>query len=609
MDADDPPDSESAVQQQPFVVVASTGEFLYPWVDGLLPRPEISPFVKQEWIPTDKIFVNHELTLFASGIHIETMPLIKGKWPKGESELVLNNAFPMQAPWSVACNDSAFLSLGGAPAIQGFATPKFRVSAEVPLSNAHLTGKIVAWCRSHHLNDKDEADSCATLISKPDLAKEIVMTFASHLQSRHPSGIHYLTYESCTDPWFSLRPFGVEWTEQQCPHCGGCKKNVVCTGEDMSLVCPGRMIIKIHERNNPSDGGIDLNHQRYSIYYAACGEVLEERIPASKSVTYETMNSAGNKVQIESTDSKTYTYAEGISWASYSSKLHLDRKMSGNFPTAEGTRMLETFLRQRLIDAGKLYFTEGESTSAMLYMLDLVTWSGKTCRAPQWRLLSARIGPRMQDVCKTASVALCGSARNETVGPMVQSALISTLRAKLHEQSTAAPARVEIIGDSTMRYTGKPVESRIIFQVLGQFISSSLGISLLCIGRTPLYTDEDSRARISRSALLGRLNAAAKDLGWPECEFYEHRAATGVLFRRKDKHVVPPPLDSIPCVKAVSIGSTPSTTEGVQSIRAPKRPAPETLVQCTATKRQSPAPVPSSSAVPCESVADSSWIE
>lgn len=579
---------------------------LYPWVDGLLPRPEVRPYVECKSMQTETRFAMHKLTVSAKSTRIVGFPVISGRWPTGQSALVLNEAFPLLAPWTCYILSDAFGGMmddGEEMIVEGTAVPTYRGALTIPLTDGDLYMRI-------HNNSRWAArnmDSSGWYeIEGGQIPTEIAVRYGGSLLSRHPAELHDVLYEEAAEPRFAAPPTAKD--ERVCPRCGSPSAHALLTHPENTLVCIGRLHLRAHDSDISKNGGVVVGGTRVSVWYAPCGEVLEQG-----AATRMTGVPDGASGAIVSTDGEHFVamrnQSDGSKIGQYCYVRHIQRKVGNFWPLTPTTRGFEEFVRACLLQAGALCFTSGQAQKAEEYFYQLVYWTGKTCRVPLWRTISARIGLSIPDICQTAARQLCGAEsaegtagtpEKEPLGPMLQGTLIAALRAKLRDRAAQAAAQIEDVETGVARYTGEPRADRVILQTLAQFISASLDVKLRNIGRSTLYSDTDERAVAAKTAVLNKLNTAARELGWPECEFREDRVQTGILFRKRED-VPSPAIESLECTRALfhkehkpEEAPMPTRDDSPDSTAAPPRPAGIDFSQVVRIKRSRHAAAPPS---------------
>lgn len=601
--------------EEQFVVPkdADPAEPLYPWVDGLLPRPEILPFVERKVLRTERRFAMHELTICAKTTRIVDFPVVRGRWPTGQSTLILNEAFPLLAPWTCYILSDAFggmLDEGEEVVVQGTAVPTYRGALTIPLTDGDLYQRIRR--RKGQLKlDADHVDAAGWYeIGGQSIPTEIAVRYGGSLLARHPAELHDVLYAEAGEPRFSSRSDGKD--EHQCPRCGTPTVHALLTQPENTLVCIGRLHLRAHDSDLAKNGGVLVSGTRISVWYASCGEVLDQGAATRMSSTPD-----GATTDIVSVDGQRFLavqkQGDGATHGQYSYVRHIQRKVGKFWAVTPTARGFEEFVSNCLRETGALYFCQGDARKAEEYFYQLVYWTGKTCRMPLWRVISARIGLSIPDVCHTAARQLCGAETADPVteqegyiqqpGPILQGTLIAALRAKLRDRASQSVAQIEVVEAGVARYSGEARADRVILQTLAQFVSASLNVRLRNIGRSMLYSDTDERAVAAKNAVLNKLNTAARELGWPECEFREDRVQTGILFRKRDD-VPSPALDSLECTRALFHTQKPPAADAAAespihdqtrgSSDAPRRPALVDFSQVVRIKRSRHAAAPPS---------------
>lgn len=599
--------------EEPFAVwqdAAADEPPLYPWVEGLVPRPEMREHVTRKMIRTEARFAAHELTVQGKSTRILDHPVIRGRWPTGQSSLVLNEAFPLLAPWTCYILADAFGGMmddGEEVVVYGTAVPTYRAALTTPLSDGDLYQKFHRYLRDLRATP-DESGWFE--IADEALARRVVARYAGSLISLHPAELYDVQYSGCGDP--RCTPVETDTEKATCPHCGSPAAHALLTQPENTLVCIGRMHMRAHDSNDPKNGGVVSNGTRVSVWYAPCGEVLEQG--AATRIRHTPENAGG--AQSVSVDGQEYKLVGRKGYGSksgqYSYRRHIQRKVGQAWPLTPTTKSFEDFICERLRLAGALSFGAGNAQAAESYFYQLVYWTGKTCRVPLWRTISARIGLSIPDICATAARQLCGAApadlslcegpaNDQTLSSMVQATLIAALRAKLRDRASQTAPQIEDVERGVARYTGEARADRVILQTLAQFVSASLGVKLRNIGRSTLYSDTDERAIAAKRAVLEKLNWAARELGWPECEFRDDRVETGILFRKRDD-TPSPAVDTLECTRALfhkhdepaAEASEASPAATPDSTAAPPRPAAIDFSQVVRIKRSRHAAAPPS---------------
>lgn len=592
-------DDSSEPHSELFCVIKHSDECVYPYVEGILPRKEWADQIEVRSFFTDKRFVRHHVALHSGSLKIENLAQVSGLWPMGESAIVLDAALPMQAPWHVAGDELAFPNELGEPQVYAYATPMFQRCVDVGLANAFLVASILKECSTSSSDAFVGYSHKVRVLNNPALLKTIVNSYRSALFSTHSTGIQQLTVDQCRDPWDFIKglPLDAQTNNQRCQKCGALSRNAISTGADCMLVCPGRLVVRVHDRDIPSQGGYSTDGTRFSALYQSCGEVVEAGSISTVvvQVADDISSKTGANPKVATTDGVNYKYVH-TAHTSYSSKEHLHRKMTDRFSTPRHTEGAIAFIHTRLLESAQLYYSQGDTEAALAYMLNLISWTGKTCRTREWRRISSQISARMNGACRLASIALCGKPPTETIPTACQTVLVNTLRSKMTNICGQGMGKVEKVGTNTVRYVGKGSENRIIFEVLVQFVSASLDVTCTCVGKRPKYPESDSRAIASRTSLLNRLNEAARALGWPECEFREDREISCILFRKKYPDAPVVNWEELPYIKGImDPAGTRAAGRNEKRTLASIEPAPSDLFECVPTKARRLETAPGSS--------------